>query len=104
VARLAAFTVAASMGAVHDREVIGGRKASVLDGKFRAVDTLIGNVKTALAGPYHAIESAGYGHPDLAEMHALQPPYALISRAISVRTASIALASSASARSNAAAS
>jgi transposase-like protein len=46
---LGCFTVAASMGAVHDREITGGGKASVLNGKFRAINTLIGNVKTALA-------------------------------------------------------
>jgi hypothetical protein len=54
------FTVAASMGAVHDREVTGGGKARVLNEKSRAVNTLIGNVKTALTGTYHAIKFAKY--------------------------------------------
>ena len=50
------------MGAVHDREVTRGGKASVLNEKFRAVNTLISNVKTALTGTYHAIKFAKYGY------------------------------------------
>ncbi len=65
---LGCFTVAASMGAVHDREVTGGGKASVLNEKFRAVNTLIGNIKTALTGTYHAIKFAKYGYRYLAEV------------------------------------
>ena len=62
------FTVAASMGAVHDREVTGGGKASVFNEKFRAVNTLIGNIKTALTGTYHAVKFAKYGYRYLAEV------------------------------------
>lgn len=65
---LGCFTVAASLGAVHDREITGGGKASVLNEKFRAVNTLIGNVKTALTGTYHAIKFAKYGYRYLAEV------------------------------------
>ena len=65
---LGCFTVAAGMGAVHDREVTGGGKASVLNEKFRAVNTLISNVKTALTGTYHAIKFAKYGYRYLAEV------------------------------------
>lgn len=65
---LGCFTVAASMGAVHDRAVTGGGKASVLNEKFRAVNTLIGNIKTALTGMYHAIKFAKYGYRYLAEV------------------------------------
>ena len=46
------FQIAASAGAVHDPEVTGGGKASVLKEKFKAVNPLIGNVKTALTGTY----------------------------------------------------
>jgi hypothetical protein len=56
------------MGAVHDREVTGGGKASVLNEKFRAVNTLIGNVKTALTDTYHAVKFAKYGYRYLAEV------------------------------------
>ena len=53
--------VAASMGVANDREVTGAGKASVLNEKFRAVNTLIANVKTALTGTYHAIKFAKHG-------------------------------------------
>jgi hypothetical protein len=56
------FQVASSAGAVHDREITGGGKASVLNDKFKAVNTLIGNVKTALTGTYHAIKFAKYAY------------------------------------------
>lgn len=62
------FEVAASAGAVHDREITGGGKASVLNEKFVAVNTLIGNVKTALTGTYHAIKFAKYAYRYLAEV------------------------------------
>ena len=65
---LGCFKVAAGMGAVHDREITGGGKASVLNEKFHAVNTLIGNVKTALTGTYHAIKFAKYGYRYLAEV------------------------------------
>ena len=56
------------MGAVHDREVTRGGKASVLNEKFRAVNTLISNIKTAMSGTYHAITFATSGSRDLAEV------------------------------------
>lgn len=59
---------AAGMGAVHDRHVTGGGKACVLNEKFRAVNTLIGNIETALTGTYHAIKFAKYGYRYLAEV------------------------------------
>lgn len=65
---LGCFTVAASTAAVHDREITGGGKASVLNEKFRAVNMLIGNVKTELTGAYRAIKFAKYGYRYLAEL------------------------------------
>ena len=65
---LGCFTVAKGLGALHDREVTGGGKASVSNDKFRAVNTLIGNVKTALTGTYHAIKFAKYAYRYLAEV------------------------------------
>ena len=62
------FQVATSAGAVDDRELTGGGKASVLNEKFKAVDTLIGNVKTALTGTYHAVKFAKYAYRYLAEV------------------------------------
>lgn len=67
---LGCFTVAAAMGAVHDREVVGSgsHKASVLDEKFQAVSTLISNVKTAMTGTYHAVKFAKYAQRYLSEV------------------------------------
>jgi hypothetical protein len=46
---MAGITPSASTGAVHDRKVTGGGRASLLNDDFTAVNTLIGN-KTALTG------------------------------------------------------
>lgn len=62
------FSVATSLGAAHEREITGGGKASVLNEKFRALNTLIGNLKTALSGTYHAIKFPKYAQRYLAEV------------------------------------
>ena len=64
---LGCFTVAAGMGAVHDRTITGGGKASVKLPQFRAVNTVLGNLKNALCGTYHAFNFAKYAHRYLAE-------------------------------------
>jgi transposase-like protein len=65
---LSCFKVAGGLGASHEREITGGGKASVSNEKFRWVNTLIGNVKTALTGTYHAIKFAKYAYRYLAEV------------------------------------
>lgn len=65
---LGCFRVASSLGAAHEREITGGGKASVLNEKFRAVNTLIGNLKTALSGTYHAIKFPKYASRYLGEV------------------------------------
>lgn len=65
---LGCFRVASSLGAAHEREITGGGKASVLNEKFRAVNTLIGNLKTALTGTYHAIKFPKYASRYLGEV------------------------------------
>ena len=57
-----------SADAVHDREVTGGGKASGKLEKFRAVNTVLGNLKTAICGTYHAFNFAKYAHRYLAEV------------------------------------
>ncbi len=64
---LGCFTVAAGIGAVHNRTVTGGGKASVKLPQFRAINTVLGNLKTALAGTRHAFDFAKYAHRYLAE-------------------------------------
>lgn len=63
---LACFTVSAKAG-VHERIVTGGGKASVANLKFKAINTMLGNLKTAMTGAYHAIGFAKYAHRYLAE-------------------------------------
>jgi ribosomal protein L37AE/L43A len=65
---LGCFTIAQSMGAVHDRTVTGGGKASVQLEQFVAVNTILGNLKTALTGTYHAVKFAKYAPRYLAEV------------------------------------
>ena len=63
---LQAFRRLASQSA-HERIVTGGGPNSVNIPAFRWVNTLLGNLKTALSGTYHAFDFAKYGHRYLAE-------------------------------------
>ena len=53
---------------VHERIVTGGGKASVKLPQFQAVNTVLSNLKTAMAGTYHAFKFAKYAHRYLAEV------------------------------------
>ena len=55
-------------GCRHERTVIGGGAASVKLEQFRAVNTLLGNLKTAFAGTYHSFNFVKYAHRYLAEV------------------------------------
>ena len=55
------------VGAAHERVVTGGGKASTELPQFRAVNTVLGNLKRALGGTYHAFDFAKYAHRYLAE-------------------------------------
>ena len=57
---LGCFIVAVCLGAARERQRTGGAKASMLEEKLPAVNTLVGNAKTALTGPYHAITFVKY--------------------------------------------
>ena len=65
---LSCFTVAREMGMAHDRTVTGGGRASVEVDDHSAINTVLGNFKTAMAGTYHAIKFAKYAHRYLAEV------------------------------------
>jgi hypothetical protein len=56
------------MGAAHDREVTNGGKASMLNVTLRAVNAVVGNIRTAPAGTYDAIRFAKCGCSLLAEV------------------------------------
>ncbi len=62
------FKAVTVSGASHDRIVTGGGAASVKLKKFRAVNTLLGNLKTAFSGTYHAFNFSKYAHRYLAEV------------------------------------
>ena len=64
---LGCFTAAESAG-VHERIVTGGGKASVKLPQFQAVNTVLSNLKIAMAGTYHAIKFENYAHRYLAEV------------------------------------
>ncbi len=55
------------VGADHERVITGSTKASVELPQFRAINTVLGNLKRALAGTYHAFDFAKYAHRYLAE-------------------------------------
>ena len=61
------FQAVTVSGATHERTVTGGGAASVKLAQFRAVNTLLGNLKTALSGTYHAFNFSKYAHHYLAE-------------------------------------
>ena len=62
------FRATALVGAEHQRVVTGGGKASVERPEFKAINTLLGNLKTAISGTYHAFDYAKYSHRYLAEL------------------------------------
>jgi len=55
------------IGAEHEAVVTGGGKASAELPQFKAVNTVLSNLKTALSGTYHAFKFAKYAHRYLAE-------------------------------------
>jgi ribosomal protein L37AE/L43A len=55
------------IGADHQRTVTGSGKAGAKLPQFKAVNTLLSNLKTALTGTYHAFDFAKYAHRYLAE-------------------------------------
>ena len=55
------------VGATHERVVTGGGRASAALPQLRAVNTVLGNLKRALGGTYHAFDFAKYAHRYLAE-------------------------------------
>jgi hypothetical protein len=63
---LTCFTALQEAG-VHRPIVTGGGAASVKLPQFKAVNTVLSNLKTALGGTYHAFDFAKYAHRYLAE-------------------------------------
>ena len=61
------FPAVAQAGAIHQSEVVGANRRSTDMPCFLWVNTLLGNLKTALAGTYHAFGFRKYAHRYLAE-------------------------------------
>ena len=64
---LGCFRATAIVGAQHQALATGGGRASVKLPRFKAINTLLGNLKTAIGGTYHAFNFAKYAHRYLAE-------------------------------------
>lgn len=61
------FEAVKAVGATHRRTVTGGGLHSVSLPQFKAVNTALSNLKTAISGTYHAFDFRKYGHRYLAE-------------------------------------
>ncbi len=68
---LGCFTAVRGMGIRHEQHVTGGGAACVKHPAFLAVNTVLGNLKTALAGTYHQFGFAKYAHRYLGQVQYL---------------------------------
>jgi len=59
---LGCFTAVRARGLHHEQHVTGGGAASAKHPSFLAVNTILGNLKTSLAGTYHAFGFEKYAH------------------------------------------
>ena len=68
---LGCFTVVQGTGILHERHITGGGAASAKSPDFQAVNIVLGNLKTAFSGTYHAFGFAKYSHRYLAQVQYL---------------------------------
>lgn len=68
---LSCFTAVQDAGIVHERHVTGGGATSASHPAFRAINTLLGNIKTSLSGTYHAFGFEKYADRYLAQVQYL---------------------------------
>jgi transposase-like protein len=68
---LGCFTVVQGIGIHHERHVTGGGAASAKSPHFQAINIVLGNLKTAFSGTYHAFGFAKYAHRYLAQVQYL---------------------------------
>ncbi len=64
---LRGFAAVASAGCTHEPIVVSGGKQAASHPRFKWVNTLLGNLKTALSGTYHAFAFAKYARHYLGE-------------------------------------
>lgn len=63
----ACFRRAQDIGATHEKHVTGSGRAAAKNPHFRWVNTILGNLKTAISGTYHSIDHRKYGNRYFAE-------------------------------------
>jgi hypothetical protein len=68
---LGCFTAVQGTGILHEPHVTGGGVASAKHPAFLAVNTALGNIKTSLAGTYHAFGFRKYAHRYLGQVQYL---------------------------------
>lgn len=68
---LGCFTAIRGTGILHEQHVTAGGPSCVEHPSFLAVNTVLGNLKTAFAGTYHAFGFAKYSHRYLAQVQYL---------------------------------
>ena len=68
---LGCFKAVQGTGILHEPHVTGGGAACVKHPAFLAVNTVLGNLKTAFAGTYHAFGYGKYAHRYLAQVQYL---------------------------------
>lgn len=68
---LGCFTAVRGTGILHEPHVTGGGVASAKHPSFLAVNTVLGNIKTSLAGTYHAFGFEKYAHRYLGQVQYL---------------------------------
>jgi len=68
---LGCFTAVQGMDILHEQHVTGGGAASAKHPSFLAVNTILGNLKTLLAGTYHSFGFEKYAHRYLAQVQYL---------------------------------
>jgi hypothetical protein len=61
------FSQVVHVGATHERHVTGSGRQAAQRPEFRWVNTMLGNLKTALSGTYHSFNHAKYADRYLAE-------------------------------------
>ena len=62
-----AFAQVCQVGAVHERHITGGGRQGAKTAQLHWVNTVLGNLKTSMAGTYHAFDHVRYGARYLAE-------------------------------------
>jgi transposase-like protein len=68
---LGCFTAVQGSAILHEPHVTGGGAASAKHPAFRAVNTALSNIKTSLAGTYHAFAFKKYAHRYLGQVQYL---------------------------------